>query len=349
MQDVYSDVIQFRGNHFDFGFYQGELVKKEPIVNNYHKKLFPKKTTRFNIDLDQYIKVMNQYAPLILDEIYGLQESLELSLYDTIRLFGGYYIEFGRSGCSIYSDDHYMVRNYDNDPLSYEGRFVLYEPSDGGYASIGPSMQLTGRMDGMNQFGLSIGYNFINRKQSEDGFMCNMIARIVLEQCKNVDEAIDLLKEIPHRNSFIYALADEKQSSVVVEASPRNVSVRHDIACANHFENLTEENRYRMDDSIRRTTIMNEQAKQKLHPMKAFQLMNNKEYEVFSTNYGAWSGTLHTALYLPKEKKIGFTIGSDRLPYIFNFATWLEGRNSTVKKINGKLESKHPFLNAIQL
>ncbi|HLR64097.1 MAG TPA: C45 family peptidase [Pseudogracilibacillus sp.] len=349
MQEVYSEVIQFRGNHFDFGYYQGELLKNTPIVHNYYKKIFAKNTTRFNVNVDDYIAIMTKYAPSILDELYGLQKSLQLSLYDTIRLFGGYYLEFGRSGCSIYSDHSYMVRNYDNDPLTYEGRFVLFQPNDGSYASLGPSMQITGRMDGMNEHGLSIGYNFINRKQSDDGFMCNMIARIVLETCQTTEDAIQCLKDLPHRNSFIYALTDKNDASIVVEASPREVIVRHDVACANHFESLTHENRYRMDDSIRRTSIMSDYKKQIHRPMDAYQLMNNLENHIFSTSYGSWSGTLHTAIYLPDELQVGFTLGFNRLPYMFDFKRWLQGKNTSVKKVRGELQSTYPFLNMITL
>src|SRR5699024_9709366 len=100
--------------------------------------------------------------------------------------FSGYYLEYERSGCSVYADREYLVRNYDSHPHPYEGRYIFYQPTDGGYATLGPSMQVTGRVDGMNEKGLVMAYNFTHRKQSADGFLCNMIGRLILETCKDV-------------------------------------------------------------------------------------------------------------------------------------------------------------------
>jgi len=349
MIDVYSDVIQFQGSHYDFGYMQGERLREGVLINNRKKQWFSRPTHRFHIDVETFRRVMEQFSPSIYEEIIGLQEALELPLEKAIRLFGGYYVEYTRSGCSIFMTEDYMVRNYDNAPLSYEGRFVLYKPTDSGYATIGPTMQITGRTDGMNEKGLVMGYNFINTKQSADGFMCNMIGRLILENCATVNEAIDLLQEIPHRQSFSYPLLDPNGKYVVVEASPRKVVVHENNVCTNHFEKLTEENRYRMEDSLRRQQEMSSQQQYVTDAFSAYKMMNDSTRGVFSTSYGSWSGTLHTALYLPKERQVGLALGGDRLPFVFSFDKWLEGEQLQVKRINGKLETDTPFANMISL
>lgn len=349
MIDVYTDVLQFRGNHYDFGVFQGELLKKSPLLANRHKQWFSRQSHRFHIDVEQFERIVLSFAPLMWEEIIGLKDSLEFSLENAIRYFGGYYLEYVRSGCSIFTKDYYIVRNYDNDPLSYEGRLVLFEPTDGGFSNVGPSMQITGRTDGLNEKGLAMGYNFINTKQSADGFVCNMIGRIVLETCSTVEEAKWFLKEIPHRHSFSYVLIDKTGASIIVEASPRKVIFHHDKVCTNHFYKLTEENRYRMDDSLRRERLIKREQAVINKPFDAFQTLNDAKRGIFSTNYGAWSGTLHTVLYDTVNLSLWFSHGANRLPYIISFNEWLEGENLKVKRINGKLAAKVPFVHMINL
>lgn len=348
MQSVYSEVLQFRGTHYEFGKRQGELLKSSYILPN-RKKQWNKDSYNFLINEQDYKEAINTYAPLLLEEITGLADALEMSMIDAIRNFGGYYLQFRRSGCSIFTTEQFMIRNYDNHPLTYEGRFVLFEPTDGGYATIGPSMQITGRTDGMNEKGLAMGYNFINKRQSDDGFVCNMIGRLVLQLCSDVDEAIDFLKEIPHRMSFSYVLLDATGKSVVVEASPRRVAVREANYCTNHFEILTEENRYRMEDSMARENAILKAQHPKIPFEDAFQMMNGSDQGVFSSKYGAWAGTIHTASYHPKEKYVGFALGGDKRPVMISFDKWLDGENLLITKLRGSLTSKDVFINMKRL
>src|SRR5699024_4500772 len=188
-----------------------------------------------------------------------LRDALDWPMNDVLLEFGGYRLEYMPSGCSIYMNPDYMIRNYDYHPKTYEGRYTVFQPSDYGYAVIGPSQRITGRMDGMNEKGLVMGYNFMHRKKPGDGFICSMIGRIVLENCATVEEAITMLKEIPHRHSFSYTVLDKNEKTYIVEATPRSVEVRQSHACTNHFELLKSENRHHLAESYERLSVMQEQ------------------------------------------------------------------------------------------
>lgn len=342
MTQVYSDVIQYRGTHYDFGYFQGKKLRDSPLLSNRKKQWGPKLNRHFIIDLPRYEDLIMTIAPLIWEEINGLADALHLSIEEAVQLFGGYYLEFTRSGCSIFADTDFMIRNYDSHPRSYEGRYLFYQPSDSGYAVIGPSMQVTGRIDGMNEKGLVMGYNFTHRKQSADGFLCNMIGRLILETCANIDEAIALLKDIPHRHSFSYVLLDRGGESYVVEASPREVAVRRSQVCTNHFHLLDAENRYRQDESRRRETAIQDKQQPGSGPYQAFRVMNDPAYDIFSFKYDAAAGTLHTAAYFPQTMKAWFALGPERKPVIFDFNKWLDGQDVNVTRLLGDIDYPGP-------
>ncbi|WP_156289174.1 C45 family autoproteolytic acyltransferase/hydolase [Oceanobacillus salinisoli] len=344
MKNVYSDIIQYKGDHYKFGYMQGELLRDSPILYNRQKQWGSNKRN-FNISKDEVIHALLTFAPGILEEIHGLADALKMEIIQALKEFGGYYIEYGKSGCSIFTGNKYMIRNYDNEPISYEGRYVIYQPTDKGYATIGPSMQITGRTDGLNEKGLAMGYNFVHRKKTDDGFVCNMIGRIILETCATIDEAVSLLKEIPHRHSFNYILLDRNEETIIVEASPRKVETRKSNICTNHFELLTEENRYQMEDSFQRIDAMKTNRSNVTDGYTAFRMMNDTDKGIFSNKYGAWAGTIHTAAYFPQEMKAWFALGGNRLPLILDLKKWLHGENLNAKKIKGQLHSASPFVN----
>src|SRR5699024_12555515 len=159
-----------------------------------------------------------------------------------------------------------------------------------------------------NQIGVAMGYNFVNRVGSADGFLCNMIGRIILETCATVQEAIDLLKEIPHRTTFSYVLTDLSGETYVVEASARRVVARKSNISTNHFEVLTEENRYRTQESIQRQQAIEQQNSDDLDLIKAYQLLNNRDQAIFSEKYDVFVCMINSAEYYTHETKLLFEL-----------------------------------------
>jgi predicted choloylglycine hydrolase len=343
MKEIYSDIIQFRGTHYDFGYMQGEKIKDSLTVKNRENQWKVRKP-RFTVEVNQVKDIITRFAPGVWDELLGIQSALEWPIERVLSEFGGYRLDYVRSGCSIVTGDHYLIRNYDYHPKTYEGRYTFYQPTDQGYAIIGPSQRVTGRMDGMNEKGLSIGYNFMNRKNPGDGFICCMIGRLILESCANVGEAVDMLKEIPHRHSFSYVVYDQSGETYIVEATPRDIFIRQSNACTNHFEIMKHENRNHLVDSIRRLEIIQEQRENIAEAYQAFRLLNDSDKGIFSDLYSSWAGTIHTSAYLPREMKAWIALGGDQKPIEFDFAKWLDGQDVGIDRITGEVNTDIPFV-----
>src|SRR5699024_5237078 len=76
-------------------------------------------------------------------------------------------------------------------------------------------------------------------------------------------------------------------------------------------------------------------------------VMNDPAYDIFSYKYDAAAGTLHTAVYFPEEMKAWFAIGADRPPLIFNFQQWLDGKDTAISRIRGKIDYPGGFANMV--
>lgn len=342
MRHIHSDILQFRGSHYDFGLLQGRLLKDSITLQN-RREMWKMKRPRFEISIAETKAAFLQFAPGIWDELTGLQEALQLPMEEVLRDFGGYRIDAMPSGCSIAAGADFLVRNYDFHPQTYEGRLCLFQPEDGGYAVIGPSSRIIGRMDGMNEKGLAMGYNFTHRKKPGDGFVCLMIGRIILETCATIEEAVTLLKEIPHRGSFSYVVTDVSGETLVIEASPREVTVRKSQICTNHFEVQAHENRNYLKDSYDRFDAIERQQDEMNDVMRAFRMFNDTDKGVFSKLYKSWAGTIHTSAYLPKDMKVLFALGGDQQPAEFDFGSWLAGDPIDMQRVHGAVDTDIGF------
>ena len=139
-------------------------------------------------------------------------------------------------GCSAVMSGGVYGRNYDFWPRGYEARFALVQ-ARGSYASIGGSHQLTGRLDGMNERGLTIGLHLVKVRPHSPGLTSALLVGR-LDSCATTAEAIDLLRRLPHAMKYNSSLLDAGGVAAVVEAGAGAVVVRRGdwLACTNHFQ-----------------------------------------------------------------------------------------------------------------
>lgn len=188
-----------------------------------------------------------------------------------------------------------------------------------------------------------MAYNFMHRKKPANGFVCYMIGRLILELCKDVDGAIQLLKNLPHRSSFSYILMDKELNHAIVEVTPRDIQVRYDNICTNHYEILTHENRNYTQESKERLARTVKQTHAQLNKHEAFKLFNDPQYNIYSKLFRSWSGTIHTSMYEPKSLTAWMTLGENKAPSSINFNNWLNGMELQQTSFEGMIDSDLTF------
>jgi predicted choloylglycine hydrolase len=238
------------------------------------------------------------------------------------------------------------ARNYDFHPLYFDGRLAMVNPV-GALASVGFSEFEVGRLDGMNEKGLVAGLHFVAREKNREGLFCGTITRIVLDRCATVREAVDLLRELPHAQSYNYSLMDRSGMSAVVEASPKAVAVRlgDERACANRFEKLATPKAYGdRFDSDTRTAELLRIATDSITIEAAYHALNSTGTPLFRVDYKKWFGTLYTVIYQPQTLSILIGIGSTNEPVEIDVGHWFSGGDCTVPGLSGVLTGNVPPL-----
>ncbi|USK31757.1 C45 family autoproteolytic acyltransferase/hydrolase [Bacillus sp. F19] len=341
MMKIEAEVIQGRGSYYDLGVKQGKIHKDTKLFQN-HRKRRIKSNKSYQSVLKTAHRLYERFAPGLWQELEGLSAGLNWPLEDVVHEYSGYQADWKKSGCSALMQNGYYARNYDYHPKTYEGRFLIWQPENG-YASIGFAARMIGRIDGMNEKGLVIGYHFVNRLKAGDGFICCSIARFILDTCKTTEEAVAKLREIPHRHAFNYSIYDAAGNAAIAEASSKGVSITssHQLACTNHFESPSKlvENRHHLVETHTRKEQLSEAFRKDFTASEAFTFFNSRSSVIFKKEYHNWAGTLHTAVYIPKSLQVLIGVGGDTQPLVFSFKEWLKGKDSYLKKIRGTLET----------
>lgn len=345
MQSIFVNVKQGRGTSYELGHMLGKW-HKGTILYESHKQRRKKSLRSYPIQIKEARKRVEEFAPHVWEELEGISDGMKWRLEDVVHEYSGYQGEWKKSGCSALMAEGFYARNYDYHPKTYDGRFLLWQPSEA-YASIGFAQRLIGRMDGMNEKGLSIGYHFVHRKKAGDGFICCSIARFILDTCQTTEEAVEVLRNIPHRHSFNYTMNDKNDRAAIVEASPRgvNVSYGRSLACSNHFraEELQDENRRHLVESKERLAKLEEALENPLTPYQAFELFNHTDYPFFKRDYRNSAGTIHSSVYAPKTGRVYIGVGENRRPVIFSFYDWIKGQKNVITKIKGEVDTNLDF------
>ncbi|AIF42960.1 C45 family peptidase [Virgibacillus sp. SK37] len=337
MTEFSVKIIQLRDTSFNIGRKLGNNLQGNALVDIFES------VTKPAIDYKNMTSIFSALAPHLLDELEGLAEGLGISSEKAAALFSGYDVpKTDAMGCSAIMTKDYYVRNYDFSPALYDGLFSLIQ-SDAAFATAGYNLQLLGRHDGINQHGLVAGLHFVSNHGYMTGISAWTAIRMILDMCSTVDDAVQLLKEIPHAACYNFSLGDKHGKMAVVEASPENIAVRSDeptLACLNHFQvgQLEEKNRESIDGSVTRNNYMKQLSTKKMTHENMFDEFRNIRSPLFFTDYENMFGTLHTISYAYYNTQIKTTIAQSDQILEINFQDWVEGKDVTEKKLIGMID-----------
>ncbi|WP_461178344.1 C45 family autoproteolytic acyltransferase/hydolase [Virgibacillus ainsalahensis] len=327
-------IEQYRDSVYRIGYLQGKKIDGYLI-----SKLSLLENERFNIDNAN--KIFSEFAPHLLDEISGLADALEISIEKATSLFSGYGVPMIQGmGCSSVVNQRYAVRNYDFSPEIYDQRLVLIQPKES-FASVGHSLHIIGRHEGVNEKGLFISFHFVSKEKPKEGLTASMVVRIVLDSCQRTEEAIKLLKQLPHSWSYNFSIGDSHGETAIVEISPYEIKVRESkgtLMCTNHYQHkdLINKNKEDYTDSNKRISYLEKKNFNELSGKEVFDWFKSSDSVMFYKDYNGLFGTLHTFAYI-FDTDIVLTSLPNGQTLEIDWKEWIEGINIKSTLIRGSL------------
>lgn len=338
MPDFNVSVIQIRDSSFKIGVKMGKYIQNSPILKTLEM------ITKPEIDYKNMKSIYKTFAPHLLDELEGLAVGLKLPLNKAASLFSGYDVpKTEEMGCSAIITKEYYVRNYDFSPLFYDGCLSLLQPK-GTLASVGYNLQVIGRHDGVNNQGLVLGLHFVSNNNYSKGLSAWTSIRMILDTCSTLEDAIYMLKEIPHSACYNFSIGDKQGNIAVVEASPEKVFVRREqslLSCVNHFQSKELEKKNRksfIEHSVKRNKYLQAFKDNHLSHSEMFDRFADKNSPVFFTDYDNFFGTLHTFSYSFKDSRILTSVAQSNQILDINFDEWINGTNINDHLLTGVID-----------
>ncbi|HDR6312990.1 TPA: choloylglycine hydrolase [Bacillus cereus] len=357
MYEVKGYFSSLKGSYYDIGKQQGEFVKNYPY-------LIPQFILQEHLVSDNYWtesrNILNQYCPGINEEIEGFCEVLKIPSKHMMY----YYQTLLKAGCShcvvspkkTDSKHTYVLRNYDLSPKIDDMRFCSTHV-EGAYVHSGFSTQYFGRTEGVNEHGLSVTFSACGqpvgnieglRKPVLSGLQCFAVIRVLLEKCKNVQEAKLLIDEMPIASNINLIVADPLdaarieifdgyKSITTLEEEKQNFIVSTNHAISLPIQKL---NSRRLEQSTNRYHILYDHLNRNEEvSMESLKGLVEKEYPTGLTvhNYEEWFGTLHSVLFDLHNRTMNVCFGS---PLLNDWYSLKVGESLPFSEVNVNFKNK---------
>lgn len=337
MSNFSVDILQLRTSPYEIGKNLGKFIKNKPIYNVLQH------VTKKEINVKKMENIFRNFAPHLIEQLQGISNTLQIPYEEACALFSGYDVPKTEAmGCTAFATKDYYVRNYDFSPDLYDGIFLLSQTKKC-FATVGYTLQLLGLHDGVNEKGLTVGLHFVNNALYNEGVSAWLAVKIVLDSCSTTEEAIEVLKQLPHASCYNFSISDSNGAMAIVEATPKNVQIHEgnlQLICVNHFqnENMLHLNRKHIENSIQRKEHLLELSQRKWNQEMLFNYFRDPDSPLFFTDYKNLFGTLHTFSYNNQDSRILTTIANSDDVLNFKFNDWIAGENLKSDYLQGEIK-----------
>lgn len=222
MKKVTAGYFELKGTHYEIGHQLGELLGRKKMLLN-------KRAIFTEDEVAAAINLFESYSPGLCDEMRGYADAVDVKVERMIYPFMTYL----RPRCSqmtllpqLTANGHtILARNYEFAPR-FEDFHLFQTEVKGKYAHVGGSVAEFGRSEGINECGLGVSQTSCGlpvgnlkkmRAPAFQGLQFWAVIRTILENCKDVEEAVKYSKKVPIAYNINLLLADKEGHAALIE------------------------------------------------------------------------------------------------------------------------------------
>lgn len=225
MKTIQTYTMNLAGTNYEIGYKLGEMMAQITLKNVHTAGM-----EGFGIDeVKESIKLFSRWCPGLTDELDGFADALKVKPEKVLY----YAMTYLLPRCShvallpsLTADSKPLVaRNYEfNNEM--EDFCLVKTCVPGKYTHMGTSVMTFGREDGLNEHGLSVTMSACGfpvgplpnmRPPALKGLQYWAVIRALLENCKNVDDALSYLEGMPVAFNVNLILADKAGNAALFE------------------------------------------------------------------------------------------------------------------------------------
>lgn len=223
--------VRFKGTHSEIGRKWGSGLKAHGVrlLNGVPFPITKERAAFAQECLSSYKK----YFPEILEEIAGIEKEQEISCMELHTVLFSMYCIMPEIKCSCFAfrDQGRIILGRNSDFLTAIEKLYMnciYRfPGGNSYSFLANTTAFVEMEDGVNEAGFAAGLTSVYPDVIKPGLNAGMLLRMGLEKCKNVEEFVSMLKNVPIASSQTFTAADRGGTAALIECNAKQIAVRY--------------------------------------------------------------------------------------------------------------------------
>ncbi|MEA5004757.1 MAG: C45 family peptidase [Christensenella sp.] len=235
MISIQTRTAELAGTNYEIGYQLGSITAGIPPLKAAHTQAMPGFSRE---KTEEAKKLFDQWCPGLTEELTGFADALHVSS-EQVFYYGMTYLipqcsHIALLPGSTAEGKPLLARNYEFNH-NMEDFCLVKTSAKGKYTHMGTSVLQFGRDDGFNEHGLAVtmsscgfpvGPMSYMRAPKLRGLQFWAVIRALLENCKDVQEALSYLKEIPIAYNVNMILLDRAGNAALVETLDGRYAVK---------------------------------------------------------------------------------------------------------------------------